>query len=161
MTPEQHNKYVGVAHLVYAGLYSLIVIGFLFLFGALFIGFSASPETNDAPPPFVFLIFWLLIAAFYGAFTIPSFIAGYALLKRKRWAKVASFISAVLAAMFFPIGTAICVYTIWFLFSEPGKLLYDRPAQALPPAPPPWLNVATNKQTETHYVPPSAPPNWR
>ena len=36
--------------------------------------------------------------------------------------------------MSFPIGTAVCAYTFWFLFSEPGKSLYDRPRYALPPA---------------------------
>lgn len=161
MTPEQHNKYLGVAHLVYAGLYSLMIVGFLILFGVMFIGLANSPDVKDAPPGGVFLIFWLFIAAFYAAFTLPSFIAGYGLLKRRKWAKVASIISAVLAAMFFPIGTAVCVYTFWFLFSEPGKLLYDKATPALPPAPPPWLNAATNKQSENQYVPPTAPPNWR
>ncbi|MGH9904882.1 MAG: hypothetical protein ACRD8U_04755, partial [Pyrinomonadaceae bacterium] len=95
MTPEQHNKYLGVAHLVYAGLYSLMIVGFLILFGVIFIGLANSPDVKDAPPGGVFLVFWFFIAAFYAAFTLPSFVAGYGLLKRRRWAKVASIVSAV------------------------------------------------------------------
>ena len=56
---------------------------------------------------------------------IPSFVAGYALIERQSLAGSSRLRS-------FPIGTAICVYTLWFLLSEPGKILYDTPSQPLP-----------------------------
>ncbi len=131
VTAEQHNKYLAWAHLAHAGIFALFTVAFLTMFGIMFIGITRQPANtagpNGAPPPAFFLVFWLFFALMYSAFIIPSFIAGYALLKRKRWARLASIIAGVVAAMFFPTGTAVCVYTFWFLFSEPGRLLYDKP----------------------------------
>ncbi len=90
---------------------------------------------------------------------VPSIVAGYALLKQRRWAKTAAIIAGVLAAMQFPIGTAVCVYTFWFLFSEPGKVLYEKPTYALPPPPPVWNNQSQMRSEDQHL--PRTPPDWR
>jgi hypothetical protein len=155
MTPEQHNKYVGIAQLVYAATYCLFLILILFMFGAMIFTLSNNPQA-DAPPPAVFLIFAILIVAFNSVFIIPSFVAGYGLLKRRSWAKVWAIIAAIFASMFPPFGTAAAIYTFWFIFSEPGKLLYDKPSPALPPAPPTW-----SSERELLSTPVSKPPDWR
>jgi hypothetical protein len=90
----------------------------------------------------------------------PSFLAGYALLKRKRWAKTMGIIAAILAGLNFPFGSALCVYTLWFLFGESGRFLYHKAAYALPPGDASWARK-TGRQLEPEYVPPSAPPDWR
>ncbi|HEY6118317.1 MAG TPA: hypothetical protein VIV66_00075 [Pyrinomonadaceae bacterium] len=159
MTPEQHNKYVGIAHLVYGGFYLLFSSLFMLLFLTMFV--SSMPNGNEgAGLPFI-VVFWLFFAFFFLAFTIPSFVAGYGLLRHKRWAKTAAIIGGVLAGMSFPVGTAVCVYTFWFLFSEPGRLLYDRPAFPLPPPPPLWSRTVARSRQEPRYVPPTTPPDWR
>jgi len=98
---------------------------------------------------------------FYGLMLLPNIIAGYGLLKQKPWARIAAIIGAVTAAMSFPIGTAVCAYTFWFLFSEPGKSLYDRPRYALPPASASWPINTPQPEREKQYVPPTTPPDWR
>jgi hypothetical protein len=99
---------------------------------------------------------------FYGLMLVPNLIAGYALLKQKQWAKVAAIIGAVTSAMSFPIGTAVTAYTFWFLFSEPGKSIYDKPRYALPPQSAAWYsNAAQQQEREKQYAPPSTPPDWR
>lgn len=156
MTPQEHNKFVGTAHIVYASFYLLLGVVFAIFFAVMFTSF---PEPGRAGTPAVFGIFFALIFfVFYGVLTVPSLIAGIALLKQKSWAKTASIIAAVLAGMQFPIGTAVCIYSFWFLFSEPGKVLYERP-QLPPPAPPNWGQTATT-QCETNYIP-RTPPDWR
>jgi MFS family permease len=159
MTPEEHNKYLGMAHLVYGGIYCLLMLSMLLFFGFMVAAVSSGPK--DAPPLSVFVVMFIFMGLFYGAFIIPSFVAGYALLKRKRWAKTAAIIAAVMAAMFFPIGTAVCVYTFWFLFSDPGKALFDNPAHT--PRLPfrERLEDLPHKERKEQYVPPSAPPDWR
>jgi len=157
MTPEQHNKYVGVAHLVYAGLYLLFTLLFMLFFLAVFV--SSVPNGNDAGLGF-FVVFWAFFSIFWLAFIVPSFIAGYGLLKHKKWARTAAIIGGVVSAMSFPIGTAVCVYTFWFLFSEPGRVLYDRPAYPLPPPPPLWSRDFS-ESSQQRYIPPSSPPDWR
>jgi len=158
MTPEEHNKYVGIAHLVYAGVHLLLVLLFMLFFLAMFM--SATPSGPEGPPIGFMIAMWAFFSIFYGAFIIPSFIAGFGLLKRKKWAKTAAIIAGVLAAMFFPIGTAVCVYTFWFLFSEHGKVLYERPAYPLPTAPA-WNRDLPGSKKGPSYIPPASPPDWR
>lgn len=143
---------------------SLLILGFLAMFGVMFAAVASTPASDgrQSLPPFgFFLIMWLFFAALYGSFLIPSFIAGYALLKRKRWAKIAAIIAGTVSAMFAPFGTAVSVYTFWFLFSEPGKLLYDTPAQTLPPPPLFETDRDTPGRREFQRTGYEKPPDWR
>jgi len=164
MTPQEHNKALGIANLIYGGVH-LLMMGFMLAFMSLIFGAIMSDPRGTAPPPAFFGFFIWFICLFQLLFSVPSFVAGYALLKRKPWAKVAAIISGVVSAMSFPIGTAVCVYTFWFLFSEPGKMLYDKSmaANALPPPPPYWeaVNAQPYEQKPYEYVPPPTPPDWR
>ncbi len=160
MTPEEHNKFLGISHLVYGGLFGLMMVAMLVFFSFI-IGLSGSQQPPDGPPAALFFMMFIFMSLFYGMLIIPSFIAGYGLLRRRKWAKLASIIAGVLAGMSFPIGTAVCIYTFWFLFSEPGKTLYDKPAYALPPLPPNWAAEASSRKREPQYVPPASPPDWR
>jgi hypothetical protein len=146
MTPEQHNKYLGISHLAYGAFFLLLTGAMMAIFLALII---AVPKAPDDPPPIFFVPIMLLFLVIYCAMMLPSFIAGYGLLKRRKWAKTASIVAGVISGMSFPLGTAVCIYTFWFLFSEPGKTLYDRPAYALPPPPPRWdpVTCAADKTT--------------
>ena len=161
MTAEQHNKYLGYSHLAYAAFHSLmgLVMGVFML--VMFSTVPTSGRGNDPP-----LGFFILIACFVLVFTlgwsIPSMIAAYGFLKRKRWAKVAGIVAGVFAATQMPVGTAVCVYTFWFLFGENGRQLYDRPANTLPPAPPTdWTGLNPQTGETSQYKPPVAPPDWR
>jgi len=137
-------------------------------------GFIAAMMRMDpnGPPMFAFGFMFLFIAAIYGVMLTPSFVAAYGLLKRRRWAKTATIIAAVLSASSVPFGTAACVYSFWFLFSEPGKSFVDQQKYALPPRQQEWLPVNAQNQQEWRpvnaqqqptekYIPPTTPPDWR
>ena len=125
MTPQEHNKALGICHLVYGGLHTLMLLAMVMIFW----GFARIVPPGGPPPEF-FLLIGMVMLVFNLIFTFPSFVAGYALLKRKPWARTASLIAAVLEAMSVPIGTAVCIYSFWFMLSEPGKRLYERPELA-------------------------------
>lgn len=151
------------SHIAYGSFFLLLMVLFMVFFGVVFIGASMA---DPAPPPVFFFVFmWLFMALIYGAMTIPAFIAGYGLLKRKKWARTWSIISAVVAAMQFPFGTAVTVYTFWFLLSDPGKFLYQQNKYALPPGRQTWTNQTwdydAHRQREAQYTPPPSPPDWR
>ncbi|HEY1403601.1 MAG TPA: hypothetical protein VGB05_05705 [Pyrinomonadaceae bacterium] len=165
MTSEEHNKTLGICHLVYGSLSALMMFAVLFFFGAIFLSI---PE--GGPPVGAVMIILAFIMAWSLIFTLPSFIAGYAMLKRKQWARTAGIIAAVVETMSFPFGTAVAVYSFWFMFSDAGKALYEKnfayPQRpyALHDAPPPPAAAAgwnARVSQEREYVPPTQPPDWR
>jgi hypothetical protein len=155
LTPEEHNKWVAYSHLAYAGLMCLFGLAMM----GMFIGFM--PSMPDPPPMAVVLLFSVFIGGIYSLMTIPSFVAGYGLLKRRRWARTAAIIGSVVALSNFPIGAAVCAYTFWFLFSEPGKAIFEKQNYMLPPGRQSWAYEAQHKQPESTYTPPPTPPDWR
>ena len=162
MTPQEHNKYVGLAQLGYAALHLLMMVASLGVVGFMFENIYRRSQEMGGPPPPPFLGVILVFAAIFNiATTIPSLVAGYALLKRRSWAKVAGIVGGVVAAMSFPIGTAVAVYTFWFLFSDVGKQVYGVKNQELPPPPPNEWQPSSNDSAHHGWQSYTPPPNWR
>jgi len=161
MTPVEHNKYVGLSHVVY-GVIHILLTGVATLFVGVMFSRMRFPNVPDRGSPMPMMMTFMGIALVINLLmSVPSFIAAYAFLKQKSWAKVMGIIAAVFAVMRFPFGTAVGAYTFWFLFSEPGKILYDKASKQLPP-PPPSNWAAVNQAPETHaYTTPLSPPDWR
>src|SRR5207253_5388796 len=105
MTAEDHNKVLGICHLIYGGMHLIgtffIGIWFLIVWGA--IGASAVKGGGDAAVP---LAFFGIIALVFGfimlLLTIPPLLAGYSLLKRKQSAKMFGIMAACVEALSFP-----------------------------------------------------------
>lgn len=167
MTPEEHNKTLGTLHLVYGGLQALIMFVLVGFF--IFIGDMISRAPGSSPDLGFFFAIMAVIVLLNLIFTIPSFIAGYGLKKQKSWAKLWGIIAGVMAGMSFPLGTALCVYSIWFLLGDGGRELYEedqtkgatKRREALYGAPQPagWAGQYASREREREYAPP--PPNWR
>ncbi|HYO90776.1 MAG TPA: hypothetical protein VEQ40_04040, partial [Pyrinomonadaceae bacterium] len=160
MTPQEHNKTLGITHLAYGGFHLLLMI----FFSLIFLFVMAVPHRGDGGMD-IFTIMMLMMFAFSLLFTLPSLIAGYALLKRKSWARTAAIVAGILAAPSFPHGTALGVYTLWFMFGNEGKELYADNARAwgaparygaLPNANPSgiWSAGETRQERERERVPP-------
>lgn len=131
------------------------------IFMLMMIGVIASSNNSGEPIPVgLFAVVMVFVMGINLLLITPSFLAGYALLKRKRWAKTMGIVAAIVAGMSFPLGTALCVYTLWFLFGESGRFLYHKAAYALAPGDASWART-TSRELEREYVPPSAPPDWR
>lgn len=56
--------------------------------------------------------------AFIIIFAIPRIIAGIGLLNKKPWALMMALIWGCLGVFSFPLGTALCGYTIWVYIEE-------------------------------------------
>lgn len=161
MTNQEHNKYLGISFLVHGGIQLLLTLFIMAIFG-LFLG--AEPG-RGGPPIAFFLIVGAVMFMFQLVFTAPALVAAYALLKRKTWARTAGIVGAVMAGMSFPIGTAVCVYALWFLLGEGGKEIYPQTSAGAPAALPhrgeyiPWEEQA--RRAEREKAPPPTPPDWR
>src|SRR5688572_10389706 len=132
MTPDQHNKYVGISHLAYAGLQLLVLIVAMVFIGIMIAEISKFDGTLPWFVPLMAIAMLLNIE-----FAIPPIIAGYALLKRRPWAKIAGIVGGAVGVMNFPLGWALAAYTFWFLFSDVGRQIYDKDFRPTLPPPPP------------------------
>ena len=169
MTPADHNKIIGVMHLIYGGFFTLIAFLLLFVFGGL-AALAASAGAGgdpDAPPAFLFGIIAFFVFVVYLVMSLPSLFAGYAMLRRRSWAKIAGIVASVVASWSFPFGTALTVYTLWFLFGDAGKA-FDREVagnswQGSLGQGQPYGDYARTygREREPAYRPPAEPPDWR
>jgi hypothetical protein len=119
MTAQEHNKVLGLAHLGYGGLHLLMLLLFFIMFN-----FFLSLPIPDST---IISTMWFIMLIILGGglmLALPSLIAGYALLTRKRWARVAATVAALPSLLVFPYGTALSVYTLWFISSNTGKEFY-------------------------------------
>ena len=171
MQAEEHNKILGIMHLVYGGMHALSLVVMLFVFLIMGITIPFGFSGRDAPPAALFAVIGIIVFVFMLVLTIPPFVAGYGFLKRKQWSKVAGVISACLALLSVPMGTALGVYTFWFLFGEKGRQMYSRNEfswqvgqmrDALHGAQPPahWT-FRKEVEKKPEYIPPAQPPDWR
>jgi hypothetical protein len=171
MTPQDHNKVIGIMHLIWGGFNALMMLIMIPIMIAV-MGpiFRSDP---NVPPEFVslFTTIMVLVLVFSLLFSLPPLLAGYAMLKRKRWAKVMGIIASCFEALSFPFGTALCCYTLWFHFG-PGKD-FDGGGYDAPPAPD-WRGSlrdgsaydwetqrASQSSRPREYTPPKQPPDWR
>jgi hypothetical protein len=169
MTLEDHNKVIGIMHLIWGGFNALMLL-IMIPFIIILLGPMGSDPTAPTELKTVFVVFGVFIVAFTLLFSIPPILAGYAMLTRKRWAKVMGTIAACFEALSMPFGTALCVYTLWFLYGQ-GET-FHREGNAF--APQDWrgsLREGSAYDWETRrnsqssrpreYTPPHQPPDWR
>jgi len=160
MTPEEHNKYISWAFLangLFQGSILLLVFGFLITI------FATLPPDGDFPAIFFTALFSVILLINL-AFIAPNFVAYYGLKNRKPWARIATIMAAVLSSMNVPIGTAACVYALWFFFGEEWKALYDEAPSSRPPHSlkdaTRWEGYTRDEQNEVVYRH-QQPPDWR
>ena len=138
-----------------------LVIVVTFLISGTIDAMAVRRGPGEAVPVATFAV--LIVAGIFLSLVLitPSFITGFALLKRKQWARRIAIIAGVLAGLTFPFGTALCLYTLWFMFGEKGKFLYHKAAYALPPQPQPRGRLRKLLRASEPYLPPTTPPDWR
>jgi hypothetical protein len=164
MTLEDHNKTLGIMHVVYGGLHALLLVFMFMLFGVAMLPLWAAPS-HDAQPVAFFLALIAVVTFISLFFLVPPLVAGYGLLKRKKWGRTAGIVAAILMALNVPLGTALAVYTLWFLFGKGARLYEDDFSRferySLADAPPPPTSEWFDKEREREFAPPAQPPDWR
>lgn len=100
------------------------VVIFLVMGGAGGIGAVA----GDAQAAGIVGIVAMAIVGFLVLLSLPSILAGWGLFTEKSWARPLAIVLAVIHLLNVPIGTAMGIYTLWALLSEPTP-------PPLPPAP--------------------------
>ncbi len=135
MKSEDKAKLLGLFMWLFTALNVLIVavIGIVYvgLFGVIF---SQAPHKASDPPPElivgVIAVVFIFLFVFTLLFSVPKIVAGYGLRKHKPWARTWAIVASVMCCLSFPIGTAIGVFGLVFLFSDEGKAYFENQTYA-------------------------------
>lgn len=168
MTTQDHNKLLAILHLIYGGMNALVLVLMLFFFGFFANVIGNMPERSaDGLPFHIFSLIMAFTMIMMGLLSIPPLVAGYGMLKQRSWAKTAGIVASIPSAISFPLGTVLCVYTLWFLLGE-GRTLYDRGASRYTPGGQlhdasfsQWQEARRRETRTEEYTPPQQPPDWR
>jgi hypothetical protein len=116
MTARDHNKTLGI---IYSFLGGILTVGALVeLIRVITIEKELAKIQADSSLLTLIIIGVLL--------TIILLSTAYGLFKRRCWARILTLILAGLFVWLFPLGTALAVYTWWFMHSEDSKQLYSK-----------------------------------
>jgi len=131
MTSNEKARLLGILFWAYTALNVLIVLGIAVIYIAIFgVVFSQVPQKADDPPPELIMaiiaIAFFVALAFTILFSVPKIVAGYGLRKNKPWARTWTIVASIMACMSFPLGTAIGVFGLIFLFGDEGKLYFEQ-----------------------------------
>jgi uncharacterized membrane protein len=120
MTADEHNKTLATLYFIYGAMHGLTLAGLLLL--VVVIKF-ASPLPNSISTFWIALGVLIFVVLLFVVGLLPLAV-GYALKKRRRWAKRLGLSLAVVSLINIPVGTALGIYTIKFFRSEGGMRLY-------------------------------------
>lgn len=118
MTPQDHNKTLGIIYGFLGGLLTAAALVELVRVIALERELERIRSSTELK---VLILVGLLLSVY-----ILS--VAYGLLRKRRWARIPALILSVLFIWLFPLGTALAIYNWWFLHSEGAKQLYSRPS---------------------------------
>ncbi|MBN1262165.1 MAG: hypothetical protein JXB35_15915 [Anaerolineae bacterium] len=107
-----HIKIVGWLYIIFG---VLGFIGAITLFALLA---GSGWISGDAEAARITTIVGIVLGAFFGVLSLPSFAGGLGLLKNKGWARVLIIIIGALNLAAFPVGTILGAYTLWGLLND-------------------------------------------
>jgi hypothetical protein len=116
MSPQDHNKTLGIIYYFLGGI--LVLAALIELVRVIVLERELDRIRSDS-----FLQIIILIAL---ALMVILLSTAYGLFKRRSWARILALILSSLLIWLFPLGTALAIYTWWFLHSEDAKQLYSR-----------------------------------
>jgi hypothetical protein len=119
MTPQDHNRILGIIYGFMGGILTLAAL--VEVVRIMIIDKELTRIQSDSLLQILIAIAMLLMIFLYAI--------AYGVFKRRRWARIAALISSGLFVLLFPLGTALAIYTWSFMHSEGGKLLYLNSSQ--------------------------------
>lgn len=122
MTAKDHNRLLGIFHLIQGGMqaFSGLLLGAIYGILGIVLS-SASQRPDDQFMGTLFIILACVFAPIILIFAGIHLMAGYKCFKEKPGARTWGIISSIISLPGIPIGTALGVYGLWFFFGEEGK----------------------------------------
>ena len=120
MTAEEHNRTLATLHFIYGAMHGLTLAGLLLMVIVIEL---VTPIAASISTFWITLGILVFVVLLFLVGLLPLAV-GYALKKRKRWAKPLGLVLAVISLINIPIGTALGIYTIKFFRSAAGAVIY-------------------------------------
>jgi hypothetical protein len=114
MTPQDHNKTLGIIYGFLGGLFTLAA---LIEFLRVIIIEKELVRIQSDPLLQILILFALTLTVFL-------LVTAYGLFRRRPWARISTLILSALFVWLFPVGTILAVYSWWAMHSEGVKQLY-------------------------------------
>ena len=141
MTGKDHNKLLGIFHLIQGGLQAFGGIIVALVYGGLGIAMRQSARSSEEQMMgTIFIVMAFVVAPIILLFAAINLTAGYKMLKEKAGARNWGIAASVVSLLSIPLGTALGIYGLWFLLGDEGKQFYlggDRQQNMFNPPPPP------------------------
>jgi hypothetical protein len=146
MTATDHNKLLSILFFVKGGLLTLGALFVLIFYGLFGVIFGAAIMASGKKEGLlaggivggVAVFFAVAIGVFIMIFAGLNLMAGWKLHKNRAGARIWTIVASCVALLNFPLGTALGVYGLWFMFDDVSKQLYpDGSTGAINQMPPP------------------------
>ena len=125
MTAKEHNRLVGIFLMAHGGLQAVVMAILTIVYGILGAAMIAGSRNNEGRTVGAFFIVAVIVMAVFAIlFTGSQILGGYKLFNEKPNARVWGIIGSIISCLSFPLGTAVGVYGMWFLFGDMGKQMY-------------------------------------
>jgi len=117
------NKHIDVISVLWIVSGALGILIGLFTFW-LFFGISYIPDV-DWEASQILRIVGVWAGGIISFFSIPEIIAGVGLIKRKEWGRILALVVSFLNLIWFPLGTALGVYSIIILLNDESVKIFN------------------------------------
>ena len=120
---QMHVPIVAWLNIVADGIFLLLgLCGFLFFVG---MGFFAAADSGDAVALPILGLIGTVGLLFFAVLALPGLLAGYGLLKRKKWGQILGIVVGILSLLNIPLGTALGAYTLFVLFQDSANAYFN------------------------------------
>jgi hypothetical protein len=117
------NKHIDVISVLWIVSGALGILIGLFTFW-LFFGISYIPDV-DWEASQILRIVGVWAGGIIAFFSIPEIIAGVGLIKRKEWGRILALVVSFFNLIWFPLGTALGVYSIIILLNDESVKIFN------------------------------------
>ncbi len=142
MTAKDHNRLLGIFFLINGGISALGGLIAALIYGGMGAAMlSASQKSEQQMMGGIFLGIGVGVAIIILIFSGFYLFTGWKIYKEQPAGRILGIIGSILCMLSFPLGTALGVYGLWFLFGDLGKSFYEGGemiAGSPPPPPNSW-----------------------
>jgi len=113
---HMHVQIAAWLNIVANSLFLLLgICGFVFFVG---LGVFAAADSGDAVALLILGLIGTVGLVFFAVLALLGLLAGYGLLKRKKWGQILGIVDGMLNLFSIPVGTALGAYTLFVLFQN-------------------------------------------